>query len=955
MKIAGTLNSIPSVKRTVAVVETASALKEDRPAVVPAEWNDTRTEYPRSLLIHQLFEALAETSPGRVAAVFEDGRLTYAELNERANRLAHYLRRMGVGPEARVGLFIERSLDMIVGLLGILKAGGAYVPLDPSYPKDRLSFMLEDAGIKALVSEDRLAGALANEDTRSICLDRDSDAISNESASNPENLAFPENLCYVIYTSGSTGKPKGVQVSHRAVVNFLTSMRERPGLAPEDVLLSVTTISFDIAALEIFLPLTTGARLVLASREVASNGRRLIAELARSKATVLQATPATWRLLAAARWAGDKRLRIFCGGEALRPELAEQLLDRGAELWNLYGPTETTIWSSVHRVCPQDERISIGRPIANTQIYLLDEAMNPVPVGEAGELHIGGDGVARGYLNRAELASEKFIPDPFGKEPGARLYRTGDLARYMPDGRIECLGRIDQQVKVRGFRIEIGEIESLLARHPLVREAAVAAREDARGESRLVAYLVPESARAFASPRAMWRQLREFAGETLPEYMVPSAFIELEALPLTPNGKVDRNALPAPGETSNDWADQAQGGFLAPRDPLEHQLVQIWEGLFDARPIGVRDSFFDLGGHSLLAARMMDEIERAFGKKLTPDLLHKGATVEYLAGRLLQQEARALQSPIVEIQAGGNLRPFIYLHGDFNGGGFYCMNIARLLGKEQPFYALPPHGTDGSPIPRTFEEMAALHLETLRAFQPKGPYLLGGFCNGALVAYEMARKLEAQGEAVDLLVLIYASAANARYRTLDSLSRTICRMRALGPAEEAETFLKLRGRARTVEQKTRYYSTRLLEISRAGFREQAGFIGRQAKRRLSLIASGTTGANTPQAREGPRLGPGEQVADTSDGPRDFSRRKITDTYNRMMETYMPGEYGGRVTLFWPDEADPEPAGDPSMGWGRVAREVEVYPIAGKHLTCITRHADVLADRLRCSLEKIQGR
>ncbi|HYP28695.1 MAG TPA: amino acid adenylation domain-containing protein [Blastocatellia bacterium] len=949
MKTDGTPNQMPGGAETVAVAEPGSPARDGTRAAIRGERNDARAEYPRNSCLHELCEAQAETNPLRVAAVFGDRRLTFGELNARANRLAHHLRRKGVGREDRVGLFINRSLDMIVGLLGILKAGGAYVPLDPSYPKDRLSFMVEDAGIRVLVSEERLMGALSHEGVQSVCIDRDWEAISRESAGNPETLARPQNLCYVIYTSGSTGKPKGVQIEHGSVINFLTSMRARPGLAPEDVLLSVTTISFDIAALEIFLPLTTGARLVLASREVASDPKRLMEELARSKATVLQATPATWRMLTGAGWEGDKSLRIFCGGEALRPNLAEQLLRLGAEVWNLYGPTETTIWSSVHRVGPADERVSVGRPIANTRIYLLDEALDPVPEGEAGELYIGGDGLARGYLNRPELTSEKFIPDPFAKEPGARVYRTGDLARHLPDGSIECLGRIDHQVKIRGFRIETGEIESVLARHPLVREAAIAAREDARGEKQLVAYIVSDRGQALASPLSVRRQLREFVGEKLPDYMVPSAFIELEALPLTPNGKVDRNALPAPREAAGRSPNAEE--FVGPRDPLEHQLVQIWEGLFDARPIGVRDNFFELGGHSLLAARMMGEIERVCGKKLNPDVFHKGTTIEYLAGRLLGQEARSTQSPIVEIQPGGDLRPFIYLHGDFSGGGFYCMNIARHLSPEQPFYALPPHGADGSPIPRTIEEMADLHLDTLKAFQPGGPYLLGGFCNGALVAFEMARKLEARGESVGLLVLIYASALNARYRALDRLARTVCRMRELGPDAETEAFLKLRRHAQRMEQETRYYSERLLKISRAGFQEQVSFIGRQAKRRLGGMIAGVGKADRSESDVAARLRPGEEIEDASDGYRRVIRWDITDAYHRIMEAYVPQFYGGKVTLFWPGEADPEPPGDPTMGWGRVAREVEVHAIPGRHLTCITRHADALAARLKLCLER----
>ncbi len=511
------------------------------------EWNHTQAEYPQDQCIHQLFEAQVEKTPDAVALVFEDQQLTYRQLNHKANQLAHYLLSLGVKPEVLVGIDIERSLEMVIGLLGILKAGGAYLPLDPTYPAARLAFMLEDAQVPVLLTQSSLKKGLPKTMAQVLCLDVEAEILSQLSTENLASQVAPENLAYVIYTSGSTGKPKGVKIQHRSLTNFLLSLHQNPGLSEQDTLLAITTISFDIAALELYLPLIVGAKIVLVSREVAADGLQLLEKLNKAGITVMQATPATWRLLLATGWKSSHHLKIFIGGEALPQELANQLLNKSQLVWNLYGPTETTIWSSVFQVGVQEAiqtkggLESIGRPIANTQIYLLDQYLQPVPIGVSGELHIGGDGLAIGYLNRPELTAEKFIPNPFSNEPNARLYKTGDRARYLPDGNIEYINRIDNQVKLRGFRIELGEIEAVLVQHPEVHEAVVLIREDQPGDKRLVAYLVPTKAQ-----EVMPSTLRQFLKEKLPEYMVPSAFVELEAIPLTPNGKVDRRALPVP-------------------------------------------------------------------------------------------------------------------------------------------------------------------------------------------------------------------------------------------------------------------------------------------------------------------------------------------------------------------------------------------------------------------------
>ena len=484
-----------------AVAELPLLSEEERRQVIET-WNATRVDYPLDTCLHNLIEAQVERTPEAIALVFEDQALSYRELNGRANRLAHRLRALGVGPESLVGICVERSVEMVVALLGVLKAGGAYVPLDPAYPAERLAFMVADSNAPVLLTQRRDAGRLSGSGRQVIYLDEANGELPAEFGENPEGGARPENLAYVIYTSGSTGKPKGVQIEHSAIANFLHSMRQILGMTAGDSLMAVTTLSFDIAALELFLPLTVGARLVVVGRDVATDGARLIERLTQDNITFFQATPATWRLLLEAGWKGTPSLTMLCGGEALPRDLADRLLPRGACLWNLYGPTETTIWSAAARVEAVTGPVPIGRPIANTQIYVLDAHMQPVPIGVTGELYIGGEGLARGYLGRGELTTERFLPNPFHDRPGARVYRTGDQARWRNDGTIELLGRLDGQVKIRGHRIEIGEIEAVLRSHPTVREAVVLAREEAPGDKRLAAYIVNAES-GVSSPR--WR------------------------------------------------------------------------------------------------------------------------------------------------------------------------------------------------------------------------------------------------------------------------------------------------------------------------------------------------------------------------------------------------------------------------------------------------------------------
>jgi amino acid adenylation domain-containing protein len=753
-------------------------LTEEERQEILIGWNDTRLAYPQDVLLHQLFERQAERTPEAVAVEFGGDQLTYGELNRRANQLAHYLRSQAVGSETLVGICMERSLEMVVGLLGILKAGAAYVPLDPAYPKERLAFMVEDAQVRVLLTRDGGIGWVHEDGIKTVRMDSDAQEIDRQSDANPMSTATANNLAYVIYTSGSTGKSKGVQIAHRSVVNFLTSMRQRPGLAEKDVLLSVTTLSFDIAALEIFLPLTVGARLVLVSREVAADGARLSEQLDKSGATVMQATPATWRLLLEAGWQGRQRLKILCGGEALDRELANQLLKRCADLWNLYGPTETTIWSAIHKVELEPDLVpelktgpvSIGRPIANTQLYVLDRHLQPVPVGVTGELLIGGDGLARGYLNRPELTAEKLVPNPFSDDADARLshrlYRTGDLARYLPDGSLDFLGRNDYQVKIRGFRIELGEIEAALGGHPSVQKAVVLAREDVPGEKRLVAYVVPAAALK-SEQAAPVDALRNFLKEKLPAHMVPPFFVFMEKMPLTPNGKINRKALPAPQNATSGGVGVmgVAPGFEAPRDPLEQSLAQIWSKILKVKKIGIRDNFFELGGHSLLAVRITAEIERLVKRNLPLATFLQAPTIADLAEVLRKKDWKPSWSSLIPLRAGGSKPPFFLMHSH-GGNVLEYYPLAESLEVDQPVYALQARGLDGLIIKdQSFEAMVEAHLRELRSLQPEGPYFLGGYCLGGLLALEAARQLTASGEQVGLVVLIQTiNPTYARFR-----------------------------------------------------------------------------------------------------------------------------------------------------------------------------------------------
>ena len=718
------------------------------------KWNDTAVDYSRDECIHTLFEEQVERDRDKVALISDTTKWTFGELNQRANQLAHYLKRRGVGPEVLVGICIERSVDMVVGLLAILKAGGAYVPLDPGNPAERICFMLADSRAPFLLTQHGLGQSLANWGGKTIYLDSDWAEIARESPDNPTATATATNSAYVLYTSGSTGQPKGVVSTHRASVNRFAWMWHTYPFAKDEVCCQKTSLSFGDSIWEIFGPLLQGVPLVIIPDEVVKDPERFVTALATNKVTRLVLVPSLLRVMLEhggklAQLLGNLRFCV-CSGETLPVELAAMFGEQLplTLLINLYGSSEV----AADVLCYEVDRteglatIPLGRPIANTTVYILDSNFQPVPLGVLGEICIGGEGLARGYFKQAGLTAEKFVPDPFSSEDGARLFRTGDIGRYLPDGNIEYHGRRDHQVKVRGFRIELGEIETQLESHSHVHQAVVVAGDNERGDRQLGAYIVA------AGETPSDKELRSHLRRKLPDYMIPAAFAFLDSLPLTPSGKIDRRALPARPGTRPDLEE----AHVAPRDDLEKRLTHIWERVLGLQSVGIRDSFFDLGGHSLLAVRLVWEIEKELGQRLPLVSFFHDSTIEYLAG-LLRQDVRSISWPtLVKIQADGPKAPlFCVSMPNVNALGY--RSLARYLGADQPVFGLQaqyPEDLEGEHSQAAVEAIATEYLEALRAVQPTGPYQFVGLCRGAHIAFEMARRLELEGQEIAFLGII---------------------------------------------------------------------------------------------------------------------------------------------------------------------------------------------------------
>lgn len=876
------------------------------------EAKDTRRDLPIEGTVHGLVGAQAARTPQAVAVECAGQRFTYAELDRRANRLANHLRSLGAGPDTLVGVCVERSFDLIASLLAVLKAGGAYVPIDPAFPRDRIAQMLEDAGPPLLITQSSLLANLPETKARLVCLDEDSDLISRENPALSQVGTGPENLAYVIYTSSSSGRPKGVEVPHRAVVNFLQSMRREPGLGAEDVVLALTTVSFDIAVLEIFLPLTVGARVVLVARDVLVDPHQLSDTIREAGVTVMQATPATWRMLINAGWKGDPNLKVLCGGEAMPPDLAERLLGCCREVWNMYGPTETTVWSTTERL-KKGGPITLGRPIDNTQLYLVDEQFEPVPIGVPGEVLIGGAGVARGYRSRPELTKEKFVPNPFSNDKAARVYRTGDLARYRPDGQVEFIGRRDFQVKLRGFRIELGEIETVLLAHPEVRGAAAVVREDVPGEPRLVAYVAASKngngTPATGGVSAFTQELRQWVRKKLPDYMVPSAFVVLDALPCTPAGKVDRLRLPAP--TTEDR--QTATGYCAPRNRTEETLARIWSETLKLDRVGIRDNFFDLGGQSLLAVGLFARIEKELGRRLPLATLFRAPTIEQLAAALDGDRGTGNRWPsLVPIQPKGARPPLFLVHGA-GGNVLLYRALAQHLAPDYPLYGFQSQGLDGQSEPlTTIEAMAAHYLQELRQVQPSGPYFLGGYCLGGTVAYEMARQLLRQGEPVPFIAM------------LDTYNFA----RALKGSFAGFLF-----------EKFRFHLGNFLRLRPP---EMWAYLVEKAR----LARDGEL-ANLLTSRPGSAREAGVARAETG------IEANVQAINDRAAEAYQPAPLEARLTLFKP-QVNYKFYPDPQMGWGDLALgglDIVELPV-NPHAMLVEPYVRRLAAELKTRMDRL---
>ena len=878
-------------------------------------WNDTAAPFPEDRCSHELFEACAARVPDAVAVICDGRSLTYGELNARANHLAHRLRDVGVRPEDPVVICLGRSVAMAVAILGVLKAGGVYVPLDPAYPAERITFILTDSGAGVLIADAASVTSLPATGATVIHLDADGPTIAATSGENPVRAATPENLAYMIYTSGSTGAPKGVLVTHRNLISFIHA-RFVYYHEPIHAFLLLVPIAFDASVGGIFATLCQGGALVIPTEEELRDPRALAALIQQHQVSHFSCVPSLYALLLAlAAPAQLARARVVVvGGETCTRALvaAHHRALPGARLCNDYGPTECTVWSSVYECIPDDPhpRVPIGRPIANTRLFVLDDRRQPVPIGVPGELCISGAGLSRGYHRRPDLTAERFVPHPFPLVPGERMYRTGDLVRYLPDGNIEFLGRLDHQVKVRGVRVELGEIEAALLLHEGVREAVVLPREEARGERRLEAYVVPSRGEALTD-----HALRRFLAERLPREMVPGAFVLLDTLPLTPHGKVDRRALLAREPERPDPAE----AFVAPRDDLEARLAALWEETLDVRPVSVHDDFFELGGHSLLVIRLFARIEEAFGTRLPAATLFRTPTIARLARIIREDEQHPRWSSLVPMQPLGDRPPFFCVHG-LGGSVLNYADLARRMAPDQPFYGIQAREVSaGGESEPSLVETAAAYLAEMRAVQSVGPYFLGGFSAGGLLAYEIAQQVRASGGEVALLAMLDAPAPG--YWDV-RITPTFLADFARDLPHTAREIVR-RG-VRPIPAQIALHASVLWQVARERLRRR----GKQPNTRLSARLEYLRRGNVPD---------------------DISR--FAERYERMMLAYQPRRYPGRVTVFrsraqrlWGTHAY-------DLGWGALAPgRVDVHVVPGQHETILyAPQVDLLAHRLRARL------
>jgi amino acid adenylation domain-containing protein len=874
-------------------VSALPILSEEERRQLLVEWSGTRSRYPAKSCIHDLFHTQMLRTPDSIAVRCVTETLTYAELDARSNRIANLLRSRGVGNESIVAVLMERSAELVASLLGVLKAGAAYLPLDLASPRERLAFMVEDAGVSVVLTQQSLQGLLPAGVEHVIRLDADSATIDASPPDDLQTCLAGGNLAYVNYTSGSTGQPKGVSIIHRGVVRLV----KRTNYADfKGVFLQLAPASFDAATFEVWGALLNGAELVV--MPAGPQSLEAIAEvIKRCQVTTLWLTAALFQQMVDFHPDALSGVhQLLAGGDVLPVEQVQKVISNLGEnkLINGYGPTENTTFTCCH-VMNSATRVNwsapIGRPISNTQVFVLDARMEPVPVGVSGELYIGGDGLARDYLRRPELTAERFVPNPFSEEPGARLYRTGDVARFRPDGEIEFLGRSDHQVKVRGFRVELGEVEAALAKHPAVRQVAVTAREGAGSATQLVAYVVYE--RVVDVP-----ELQQYLRERLPEYMVPGWVVALDEMPLTPNIKIDRGALSKRDLPGLDLTD----AFVAPRDILEFKVTEIWEKVLNVRPIGVRHNFFNLGGHSLAAVRLMSQLRETFGRELPLSILFQNGTIEQLASVLREQPILLPESPLVGIKTSGRRPPFFCVHPI--GGNVLCYStLAQHLGPDQPFYGLQAMNlTRETATPARLEESAARYVEAMREVQPRGPYFLGGWSLGGVLAFEIARQLHEQGQHTALLAL----------------------MDSWAPLEENKPRGVVTDDAKLLAHLAASYKVPLPDddISWLDSDGQVECVLELAKKANAL-------------------------------PPDFGAawlRRLLELHRNSLAAvldYEPEIYPGRITLFRAKRGAAPDSPPDDWGWGRLSAEpVSVYAVPGDHHTMLSEpHVQTLAGHL----------
>lgn len=846
-----------------------------------------------SSCFHSLFEHQAARTPDAPAVAFGADVLTYSALNERANRLALYLRTLGIGPDVLAGIYLRRSIDLLTAILGVLKAGGAYVPLDPATPRERLSFILRDTKMPVLLTEQRLDQTVTS-GVRKVLMDSDRERIEAEPDENPSCDVEGENLAYVIYTSGSTGQPKGVMIPHRALTNYLewcvAAYNLRGGCgAPVQ-----SSIAFDLTVTSLFAPLLAGKTVTILDDDYGIEA--LAHALANGNGfSLVKITPSHLEALRAfvpPNAAAASTRALVIGGEALRGDaLAFWRTNAPAtRLINEYGPTEATVGCCVYELpadAPLPATVPIGRPIANTQLHVLDEQFQPAPSGTPGELFIGGAGLARGYLNNPELTAAKFIRNPFSPDPGAKLYRTGDSVRELPDGNLEFLGRLDDQVKIKGYRVELDEISAALCRHAAVREAVVVAREESPGRKQLVAYVVPEREAPATD------QLRDYLRQKLPEYMLPGAFVVLGEMPLTPNGKIDRRALPR-------WTHlrPAMSQVLTPaRTTTERELKRIWEETLGVSPAGVHDNFFELGGDSLSAVQLLLRVQAVFGVNLSSSSLIHGGTIAAMARDIDSPSGANFWSPVVELQRGGSRPPIFFAH-PVGGEIFGYAAIARYLGPEQPFFGLQARGFDGVEPPHTrIEEMAECYVEAILRIQPHGPFRLGGYSLGGIIAFEMAQQLQRRGHGVEFLAMLDATA----------------------PSEDGGRWT-----ARSVLNLLRNTPYWLVDhVLRRPTRDVIADVRRRVARiarRVAPASAGDGGAAAPAIAD---------IMDVTQLPE--SHRRVVAALYQAGTSYVPRPYPGRITLF---RVRAQPLMDShgrDKGWARLAEKgVEIRVVPGNH-------------------------